>query len=301
VQGRRVIVVGSANADLVFHSPSLPRPGETVVGADLSTSQGGKGANQSAAAGRLGADTWLVGCVGEDAHGRAAIADLQRFGVMTDFVAATSAAPTGVAAVVVDGDAENQIVVASGANALLRPEHVRAAILAVGVPGAVVLACLEVPDEAVVAAAEAAHEAGCHFVLNPAPARRLPAALLARCSVLTPNRHELAALGSGSTDDLLAAGAGAVVVTLGSDGARIHESGRAPVSQPAFKVDAVDTTGAGDAFSAALSWALAGAVPLPEAVRLAGAAGALSTRAEGARGALPTAAEVTELVSEQGR
>jgi ribokinase len=115
---------------------------------------------------------------------------------------------------------------------------------------------------------------------------------------VTPNRHELAALGSGSAEELLAAGAGAVVVTLGSDGARIHEPGHEPANQPAFKVDAVDTTGAGDAFSAALSWALAGAVPLPEAVRLAGAAGALSTRAEGARAALPTEAEVVELVSD---
>ena len=300
-----MVVVGSVNADLVVRVPRLPAPGETVIGGTFTRGQGGKGANQAAAAARLGARTWLVGLVGDDDLGAAARADLAAFGVDLTHLG-TGSLPTGVAEIVVDEAGENLIAVASGANAEVTGEAVAAAVEAVAAAvgavaeRAVVLANLEVPDTAVRAAAEAAKERGFAFVLNPAPARPLAAEVLARCDVITPNEVEVVGLGAGRPDELLAAGCAAVVVTRGALGAEIHRPGSSPVSVPAFPVEVVDTTGAGDAFSAGLAWALASGRDLEAAVRLASAAGALATRGLGARSALPTAAEVLRLSAPTG-
>jgi ribokinase len=284
--GPAVVVVGSVNVDLVVSVPRLPAPGETVIGGRFWRAPGGKGGNQAAAAARLGARTWLVGCVGDDDFGREARAGLGEAGVDTSLLA-TGRGPTGVAAVVVDPAGENAIAVASGANQELDPNMVRAACASIPTADAVVLACLEVPDAAVLAAAKIAAARGWPFVLNPAPARPLASELLGRCAVLTPNHHEVTALSRSSVPDLLASGVEAVVVTRGAQGADLYRPDQPVLHQPPFTVSVLDTTGAGDAFSAALAWALARGQSLEEAVRVAAAVGALSTRAVGARASLP--------------
>ncbi len=291
----RVIVVGSANVDLVMRVPRLPAPGETVIGATFSRAPGGKGANQAAAAATLGARTWFVGKVGDDDLGAWTRRDLESTGVDCSRLG-TSDRPTGVAHIWVDDGGENEIVVASGANADVGRAFVRAALDVLDVETAVVLANLEIGDDAVAAAAEAAARRGWPFVLNPAPARPLAVEVLSRTAVLTPNRTEATAM-AGTVDALLDAGVGAVAITLGADGVELHRPGHDVHHQPAFAVDVRDTTGAGDAFSGALAWALADGRPLDDAVRLAAGAGALATRAVGARTSLPTREELERLVT----
>jgi ribokinase len=205
--------------------------------------------------------------------------------------------PTGVAAVLVGADGENLIGVASGANHDLHPDSVAAALHAIAATDAVVLASLEVPLPAVDTAAAVAAQRGWTFVLNPAPASRLPSALIKATDVLTPNAHEATALGPTDVAELITIGAGAVVVTRGAEGADLHRPGLPMLHTDAFAVRALDTTGAGDTFSGALAWALASGKALPEAVRTAAAAGALATQAMGARAGQPTATEVAALLS----
>ncbi len=289
-----VIVVGSINVDLSIKVERLPSPGETVIGGTFAQTPGGKGGNQAAAAARLGAQTWMVGMVGDDTLGKSALSDLREGGVDVSTVQ-TSPDPTGVASILVDRQGENLIAVASGANDRLTPEGVGRALESLPVRGAAVLGVLEIPQDAVLAAARAAEALGGVFVLNPAPApaKPLDPELVAACDVITPNEHEARVL--GSPESLLEQGAKAVVVTRGAQGAEVWTAGASVVRRPAFPVDAVDTTGAGDAFSAALAWALAEGRRLEEAVTLAAATGALSTRAWGARAGLPTRVEVEEL------
>jgi ribokinase len=278
-----VVVVGSVNIDLVVRTPLIAPPGHTVIATGSSTGSGGKGGNQAAAVARLGGPCRLTAAVGPDFDPSSLP------GVDLSAVRVT-AEPTGLAVVMLDPTGENAITVVPGANASLAPADIGPFA---GLSG-VLLASLEVPLPAVLAAARAARSAGWTVVLNPAPAHALPASLLADLlagvDVLVPNEHELAAL--GDPDDLLAAGVGAVVVTLGAAGCRIHRPGDVR-SVPAHPVRAVDTTGAGDAFCGALAWALDTGRDLDAAVRLAVVAGALATRAVGARAALATAAEIT--------
>lgn len=292
-----MIVVGSLNADLVLRVRRVPRPGETVVAASLSRAQGGKGANQAAAAALLGARTRMIGRVGEDDAGREALRSLEARGVDCSEVR-TSAGLTGLAVVVVEDGGENAIVVAPGANGDVLADEVARAVTGAATPASVVLACLEVPLEAVTAAAVAARARGARVVLDPAPARPLGDELLALCDVLTPNRGELEVLASGGPDGLLARGARAVVVTLGEEGAVLYREGLPPLRQPPFAVTSLDATGAGDAFNGTLGWALASGRDLETAVRLAAAGGALAARRVGARASLGTAAEVEGLASQ---
>jgi ribokinase len=290
-----VVVVGSVNVDLIVRVPRLPLRGETVIGGTFSRAPGGKGANAAAAAARLGARTWFVGLVGRDDLGREAREDLEGAGVDVSGLAEVEE-PTGVAAILVDNAAENAIAVASGANAAVTPEHVRAAVNGIDAERAVVMSNLEIPERAVSAAAQAAADRRWPFVLNPAPARRLPAEVVAACDVVAPNETEAASL--GGVEELLAGGARAVVVTRGPAGADLHRTGRDVHHQDAFAIDAVDTTGAGDAFCAALAVALSEGRVLEDAVRNAAAAGALACRAVGARASLPTREEVHRLTVE---
>jgi ribokinase len=276
----RVVVVGSANVDLVWHGDRLPAPGETVTDGEFVSVLGGKGANQAAAAAALGADVLFVGCVGDDQHGRSTRADLEARGIDCTALSTTGDAPTGVALITVDAHGENSIAVAPGANRLVAASVAAAAIRA----GDVVLCSLEIPVETVEAAVATALDCGARPIVNPAPPRAAPAGAL-----LTPNEHECERL--GGIERLLAI-APAVVVTRGAAGAVLYRAGAAPVEQAAFAVDAVDTTGAGDAFNGALAWALSKGTPIEKAVQLACAAGALATRAIGARGSLPTAEEI---------
>ena len=238
----RVVVVGSVNVDMVVHAERLPGPGETVAGGRLARTGGGKGANQAVAAARAGAAVALVGAVGDDDLGTEALDELRAAHVDVGAVQRLAGVATGVALIVVDRDGDNQIAVASGANHALTAEHVRAASGSWGRPGGAtaagagagappgcVLASFELLDEAVLAAAQLAHDAGCTLVVNPAPARPLVRALCELRPLITPNRHEAAEL-SGEQDPeaaarALAAQTGApVLVTLGEQGVLVVDA-----------------------------------------------------------------------------
>lgn len=282
------LVIGSINMDLVVRCDRIAAPGHTVIADHSASAPGGKGGNQAAAVARLGGRCRFVGCVGDDDAGARSVTSLDADGVDTTWVRRV-AGPTGLAIVLVDDAGENAITVIPGANLALDAAHVEQAFAAPGDLG-VVLASLEVPLPAVAHAGTLARARGVPFVLNPAPARPLPPALLGTVDVLCPNEHEAAALGGPAA--LLDAGVGAVVVTLGGAGCAVHRKARPPLHVPAHPVDVVDTTGAGDAFAGAVAWALACGRSLDDAVRLATVAGALATRAAGARTSLPTAADL---------
>ena len=290
-----VVVVGSINVDLTTHLERLPGPGETVSGGEFARSHGGKGANQAVAAARLGARAVIVGMVGDDDLGQAARAELAGEGVSVAEVA-TGRSHTGVAQILVDASGENLIAVSPGANREVTSDMVVEALAGIDADDAVVVAVLEVPLDAVTAAARVARERGWRFVLNPAPARSLTDELIPLCDVLTPNQHEVGRLGRPSVEGLLDAGAGALVVTMGAAGAELSRAGRAPHRQAGFVVDVVDTTGAGDAFSGALATSLAGGSDLEAAVEAAAGAGALATTRLGARAGMPSRTELDALL-----
>jgi ribokinase len=282
-----IAVVGSINLDLVVAVERHPRPGETVIGGDRREFPGGKGANQAVAAARLGAQVALVGRVGADAAGARLRDGLAEEGVDVAHVREDPAAPTGMALIAVDPRGENTIVVSPGANGRLGAADVEAARDVVG-GAAVLLLQHEVPNEAVAAAIAAA---GGSVVLNPAPARPLAAAV----DVLVPNRGELEALAGATGDPVALArsldGARAVVVTLGAEGAVVVENKRAErIAAP--RVEAVDTTGAGDAFCGALAQALADGARLVDAARWAVRAAAVSVTRPGAQSGLPRRADL---------
>ncbi len=299
-------VVGSLNMDLVTRSPRIPQPGETIIGSDFHTVPGGKGANQAVAAARLGARTSMVGRVGCDAFAEQLLDNLAAAGVDHRFVLRNSEAATGVALIVVDDAGQNSIVVASGANMRLSPADVDAAAAAIS-PADVLLLQLESPLETVTRAAQMAHAHGASVILNPAPARPLPAELLALVDVLAPNENETALLTGLPVGDmaeaevaamaLLDLGVGNVILTLGERGALLARGGKTE-RFPAFDVSPVDTTGAGDAFMAGLAVALAEGKALAEAVRWGNAAGALATTKLGAQSSLPTRQDVGNLLAE---
>ena len=292
-----VVVVGSVNTDMMMSVPSLPAPGETVTGRQFASALGGKGANAAVAAAQLGAHAHLVACVGDDPHGDEARRALAEGGVDVAAIA-TGTAPTGVAMVLLDDAAENVIAVAPGANAELDAGHVTAALGAL-TSDAVVIADLEIPDAAVLAAARGAYAHGWPFVLDPAPASPLTGELLTLVDVLVPNAGELDALDPTGGQALLAAGVGAIVVTEGARGTSILRPGGQAMHLPAFAIDAHDSTGAGDAFCAALAVALAAGCDLAAAVARGAAAGALATRRAGAQGSLATSAEIDRLCEAQ--
>ena len=293
----KVLVVGSINMDLVVETAKFPAPGETLLGQRFSTFPGGKGANQAVAARRLGAQVTMIGCVGGDAFGRDLLAQLQREGVDTRYVRIDNEASTGVAAITVS-QAENSIVVVPGANHALSPADIHAAEQAFR-DADVVLSQLETPLETVEAAAIMAERHGKPFILNPAPAIPLSAALRERVTLLTPNEHELSVLLSARNDrwqEQLALFPERVLMTRGADGAWFASRNGQLHHQPSFKVTAVDTTGAGDTFNGALAayWGLA----LPELAREACAAGALSVTRPGAQGGMPTHEQLTTFLDE---
>lgn len=306
----RIVVVGSANVDLVAQTPHLPEPGETVLGSGFMTAMGGKGANQAVGAARLGAAVTFVARVGDDAFGQQCLAAYAREGIDTRYVNITPETPTGIALIAVAADGENTIIVASGANMTLTPDDVARAEPAFQGADVLVLQ-LEVPLETSIAAARLAHRHNLRVVLNPAPAQRLPDELLREIDIITPNRIELAQMMRLSEAEVqalpdaelahtaLKLGPPAVVITLGAEGALVADSG-GWIRVPAFEVRAVDTTAAGDAFNAGLAVALARGADLVDAVRYANACGALAATKLGAQPSLPTGAEVERLLHTVG-
>ncbi|AXB42317.1 ribokinase [Amycolatopsis albispora] len=281
-----VVVVGSANVDFLVDVPHPPGAGETVLGGDLRRSPGGKGANQAVAAARAGgADTTFVGALGRDEPAELLLTSLRDAGVRTELVERADAA-TGTALITVAPNGENTIVVAPGANSRLTLGPAQADRIA---SAAVVLAQLEIPLDTVRAAA-AARRSGALMVLNAAPARELPDDVWNALDLLVVNEHEAAEL-AGSPEALLDR-VPAAVVTLGGEGCLVLERGRESLRIPGIRVEAVDTTGAGDTFCGVLAAALARRSGLAEAARLACVAAALSVTRRGAQAAVPSAAEV---------
>jgi ribokinase len=295
-----LIVVGSSNTDLIVRAERLPAPGETVLGGEFITAAGGKGANQAVAAARCGARVAFVARVGADAYGRDSLANFAREGMDTRYVFTDRQALSGVALIVVDARGQNLIAVASGANARLTPADVAAARPAFA-EARVLLLQLESPMETVLAAARLGREHGLTVILNPAPARPLPTELYPLVDVLTPNEHEAAALTDERAPEaaaraLLARGVKTVIVTLGAAGVLLA-TGNGVETHAGFRVEAVDTTAAGDAFNGGLAVARARGEPLLAAIRYAQAAAALSVTRLGAQPSLPTAAEVAAFLA----
>ena len=298
-----VIVVGSVNVDLTVRVERLPGAGETVVNGVFSRQGGGKSANQACAAARFGVPPRFVGAVGTDDTGTEALDGLRAFGVDVSGVVRLADVPTGVALITVDPGGENQIAVASGANAALDGPMVTAALEAIDPPaGSVVLAGFEVSDEVCLAAARWAVARGLTLVLDPAPARTIPDELLAAHPIVKPNRTEAAQL-TGESDPGAAARALAArtgmpaIVTLGIDGALLYDPTHGETERVlAPQVESVDATGAGDALSGVLAACLASGAPVLGALSWAVAAASVSTTGVGARGALPERAEVGMLM-----
>ncbi len=299
--GRKILVVGSANTDMVVSTEKFPRPGETIFGTGFMTNHGGKGANQAVAVARLGGDTAFIGKVGEDGFGAATLEMLKGEGIDTTGVSVAPGAPSGVALITVAGG-ENNIVVCSGANALLSPEDIRAAE-AKFEEAQVVLMQLETPVETLAAAAELGKKYGAYVVLNPAPAPKepLPEALLKNVDLLIPNETEAAGI-SGvdiSSDEAIPAAMDAiqklgvkdVIITLGSRGACARIDGQLTIV-PAFRVTPVDTTAAGDTFCGGLCVALSEGMELEQAIRFAQKAASITVTRMGAQVSIPRREEV---------
>ncbi|MEU3819895.1 ribokinase [Streptomyces sp. NPDC030392] len=292
----RITVLGSTNMDLVAYVPRAPRLGETVTGREFRTVPGGKGANQAVAAARAGARVSMIGAVGSDDFGTRLRDALEESGVDTSLLR-TADGPSGTAHIVVDDEGANAIVVVPGANASVTgiTPHDEARIAA----SDALLLQLELPLDAVLAGAQAARRHGVRTVLTPAPAQPLPRELLALVDLLVPNEHEAATL-AGVADPRAAAeellrDVPEVVVTLGAAGCLYVARGADPVTVPARRVRAVDTTAAGDTFTGALAVALGEGRPVPDALAWASAAASLSVGRAGASSSMPHRAEIDAL------
>ncbi len=292
----RIAVIGSLNMDLVMRAPRIPKPGETILGADdLLMIPGGKGANQAYASARLGAEVSMIGRVGGDAFGEQLITSLSKAGVDTQHIIHDTDASTGIALIVVEEGGQNSIVVSSGANSRVTPSDVSQAENVIRSADLILLQ-LEIPLPTVIKAAQCAKKHGVKVVLNPAPAQQLPAELLSLTDILIPNETEAATLSGCSvdTDDgirqaasgLRQFGVKTLIMTRGSRGASlITENGIEHF--PAFPIEPIDTTAAGDAFVGSFAVAFAEGKPLAEAIRYGNAAGALASTRPGAQPSMP--------------
>lgn len=299
-----VTVVGSYAVGMTLRTDRIPVPGETRHGSDFDLGPGGKGSNQAIQAARLGADVELITSLGRDRFGEEALTLYAAESVGTTYTLRTDRS-TGVGFIIVDADGQNVIVIDMGANHELRPAHVEAARERLA-RSDVVLTQLEVPADVALSALRLGREAGVLTVLNPAPARPIPLAELGGIDIVTPNHGELRILqglpADAAADDLdlccrlLDAGVGTVVLTRGEEGALIVR-GDGELAVPAYPVEVVDSTGAGDAFSATLATSLASGLELESAVRRAAAAGALACTRLGVVPSLATAAAIDALAT----
>lgn len=296
----KILVVGSSNTDMVIKTKHLPRPGETVLGGTFFMNPGGKGANQAVAIARLGGYVSFICKTGSDIFGHQSQQLFEEEGIDTSYIFSDSNNPSGVALITVDAHAENCIVVASGANATLFPSDLASAVEAIE-QADLILMQLEIPMDTVEYVAEAAYRKGKKVILNPAPAQPLSPALLRHLSIITPNETEAEMIsGVKITDEttaceaariIVSMGVECVIITLGAKGALIHCDGTDEFI-PALKVEAVDTTAAGDVFNGALTVALSEQRSLAEAVRFACKASAISVTRVGAQSSAPYRNEV---------
>lgn len=303
-----VLVFGSINMDLVARTPRIPAVAETITGHEFFTAPGGKGANQAVAVARLGVPTKMVGRVGGDAFGPELRQNLESAGVDTSPVFTDTSVSSGVAIIAVDDQAQNNIIIIPGANGRVGAEDVQR--LEQNLPGAkALLLQLEVPLEAVTAAAQLARQHGVTVMLDPAPARDLPIELYAAVDVLTPNEVEAAQLvgflvktpaeADRAATVLRGRGVETVIIKMGALGVFYTQASGEKGFVPAFKVEAIDTVAAGDAFNGGLAAALVEGQPLATAIRWGAAAGALSATKRGAQPSMPGRAEFEEFLKAQ--
>ncbi len=300
----KIAVVGSLNMDLVARAPHMPQAGETILGGDLHTLPGGKGANQAVAAARLGCQVSMIGRVGKDAFAQPLLDNLAQAGVDHTFVTQDATAATGVALIIVDDAGQNMIVVTSGANMRLSPADVEDAEQVIADANLLLLQ-LESPLESVIRAAELARQHHVTVILNPAPAQALPASLLSLVDILVPNESETSLLSGLPVENetqaqraaqaLRQMGVQTVILTLGERGALLVNE-QITERVPAYPVTPIDTTAAGDAFIGGIATALAQGHPMQNAIRWGNAAGGLATTKLGAQPSLPTREEVEAMV-----
>lgn len=301
-----VVVVGSINLDLVAGAHHIPKPGETIIGSSFQTFHGGKGANQAVAAAKLGHPTYMVGNVGNDAFGPQLLQALSEAKVNISAVTTVDGS-SGVALIIIGSDGENNIVVVPGANGLLSPEQLEAAAPLLKQAG-FLLAQLEIPLETVEYLAAFAAQHQIPLMLDPAPARDLPQSLLKKVGWLTPNETETEILLRRVVDknadsaihraaeELLALGARNVLLKLGGRGCLVAEREREKQFIPAFQINAVDSTAAGDAFNAAFAVALLRGQSTAESARYACAVAGIAVSRYGAQPSMPTSVEVEEFM-----
>ena len=300
-----IVVIGSSNTDMIIRLDHIPKPGETILGEQFLIVGGGKGANQAVAAARAGGNITFVARVGQDMFGEKAVAGFVQDGIHVEYITRDPSTPSGVALIFVAKEGENSIAVAPGSNGRLSPDEVKKAERAIASAGAVLMQ-LETPLETVQAAAELAARFRLPFILNPAPARPLPDALLKLVSILTPNETEAELLtGITITDESTAARAAGklrdknvktVIITMGARGSFVSAGSTAQLV-PSFRVEPVDTTGAGDIFNGALAVALGEGRLLLEAVRFANAAAAISVTRLGAQASAPARKEIEKFLA----
>jgi ribokinase len=301
-QPARIVVVGSLNMDLVVVAPRIALEGETIIGGQFSTMPGGKGANQAVAASRLGAKVHMVGCVGDDEFGRSLHAYLKDENIEAEYIKTIAGVSSGVAMITVNDFGENCIIVSPGANARVTPAHVRQAEHAIR-SADMLLVQLEIPMETVEEAVKLANRHQVPVILNPAPASQLSETLLQQVDMITPNETEGRIIVTGRADGdvsleasiphLISKGVKQVVMTLGGEGVAYSKGGSIHC-QEAYKVKAVDTTGAGDSFNAALGVSLAEGYPLEEAICFAQKVAALSVTNFGAQASMPNRTQVNQ-------
>lgn len=302
-KSKKILIIGSSNTDMTVRTEKLPLPGETVLGGTFTMGHGGKGANQAVAAKRLGGDVAFVCKVGKDLFGDSSVKGYECEGIDISHIL-YSELPSGVALISVDADAENSISVASGANLDFSPEDIRSMENVIK-DASILLLQLEIPVETVLEAARIASEAGLYVILNPAPACKLPEEIYRYVSLLIPNETEAGQMSGISISDcdsaesaamvLMKSGTKNVIITLGSKGSMIYgENGSEFI--PSRKVDAVDTTAAGDTYCGALSVALAEGKTLHDAAVFATAASSIAVTRRGAQDSIPTRSEVDNVM-----
>ena len=304
---KTLTVLGSINADHVISVPHFAKPGETLLGHNYHIAYGGKGANQAVAAARLGAKVNFIGCIGNDDIGRAMRNAFALDGINTNPIITVNNEMTGIAMIQVSDSGENSIVISAGANAYLDESQVEDSKQEI-IDSDYLLMQLETPLPGIIQAAELAKENGTKVILNPAPAQTLPDELLKNLDIITPNETEAEILtGIRVTDEQSAVksatvfhakGIETVLITLGSKGVYVSQQGKGEIV-PGFRVQAVDTTAAGDTFNGAFVTALLEDKPLAQAIRFAHAAAALSVTKKGAQPSIPTRKETLEFLAQQ--